>query len=99
MGNLVQDCFGSGDCKMIVDALASGHVPFQEGNQGAPAAQVRSQFRPGDAHELFRDGIGVVRDYDATTFPRSPVEIRDGPFHVQATAAGPPVLPIVPRQL
>ncbi len=88
MGNLVQDRFGSDEGKMIIDPFASGDVPFQEANQGAPAAQVRREFRPGDAHEIFRDRIGVVRDHDATTFPGNPVEIRDGPLHVQSTAVG-----------
>ena len=89
MSHLVQDRLRSNDGKMIIDALASGDVPFQEANQGAPAAQVRRQLRTSDAHQIFCDRIGVVSDHDAATFPGNPVEIRDGPFHVQATAVGP----------
>ena len=99
MGDLVEHRLGSDDRKMIIDPFPLGHVPFEEANQGAPAAQMRRQFRPGDAHEILRDRIGVVRDYDATTLPGDPVEIRDGALHVQATAVRPTVLPIVPRQL
>ena len=79
---------------------ALGELPRPgKADQGAPAAQVRRQFRPGDAHEIFRDRIGVVRDHDATTFPGNPVEIRDGPFTSRRLPSGPTVLPIVPRQL
>jgi hypothetical protein len=74
---------------MIINPLASGRVPFQEANQGAPTAQVRCQFRPGDAHEVFGDRIGVVSDHDATILPGNPVEIRDGSLHVQPAAVRP----------
>ena len=74
---------------MIIDPFAMSNSPFKEANQGAPAAQVRRQFRPGDAHEVFRDGIGVVSDHDTTTFPSNSVEIRDGSPYVQPTALWP----------
>ena len=69
--------------------LASRHIPFQKGDQRASASQVCRQLRPCYAHEIFDDYVGVVRDYDATTFPGNPVEIRDGPLHIQAAAVGP----------
>jgi hypothetical protein len=89
MGHFVQDGFGSDEGKMIIDPFASGHIPFQEPNQGTPAAQVCRQLRPGDAHKIFCDRIRVVRDHDATTFPGNPVEIRDSSLYVQPAAVRP----------
>src|SRR5215510_3723408 len=92
MGNLVEDGFGADEGEMIVDPLASGSVPFQEGHQSAATPQVRREFRPGDAHGVLGDQVGVVSDHDPPTIPGDPVEIGNGSLYIQAAAVRPDCL-------
>ena len=53
MGDFVQDSVRASHREVVVDALAFGQVPFEESDQGAATAQVRGEFRAGDAHGAF----------------------------------------------
>ena len=100
MGDLVEDYVRANGGEMVVDALTFGDVPFQEADQGAATAQVRGQFRAGDAHGVFGDGIGVVSDHNSATCPDDPVQIRESlPSRRAGCRPVLPSLPIVPRQL
>jgi hypothetical protein len=71
---------------VVVDALAFGQVPFKESDQGAATAQVRGQFRAGDSHRGFDDGIRVVSDHNFAILPGDPVQIGDRALHVEPAA-------------
>src|SRR5437764_14553730 len=73
---------------MVVDALAFGQVPFEESDQGAATAQVRGQFRAGDAHGGLHDGVRVVSNHNLAILPADPVQIGNRALHVEPAAVG-----------
>jgi hypothetical protein len=76
----------SGSSARLAIPAAPGDVPFPEADQGAMAAQVRSELRAGDAHQIFGDRVGIVGNHNPATFPRDPLQIGNGFLHVQAAA-------------
>jgi len=52
----------------------------------APRPQVRGQFRAGDAHGGFDDGIRVVSDHNFAILPGDPVQIGNRALHVEPAA-------------
>jgi hypothetical protein len=42
--DFVEDRLGTNGGEMIIDSFASGAVPFQEADEGATTAQIRSQL-------------------------------------------------------
>src|SRR5439155_26736448 len=88
MSDFVQDSVRASRREVVIDALAFGQVPFEESNQGTATAQVRGQFRAGDAHGGFYDGVRVVGDHNFAILPGDPVQVGNRALHVEPGAVG-----------
>lgn len=60
---------------MIVDALSFSDIPLQEPDEGAARPEVCGQGGTGDAHQFFRNHIGIVSNDNPAARPSDPLEI------------------------
>src|ERR1035441_3005517 len=58
--DFIEDCLGANHGEMVIDSFTLGHVPFQEADERATAAQVRAEDGAGDADRFLADRIGIV---------------------------------------
>ena len=89
MRDFIEDSFGTNRGEMVIDSFTLGNVPFEEADDGTPAAQVRAEHRACDADGLLGDRVGIIGNHHRAAGPHDPVEIRDCPFDVQPAAVRP----------
>ena len=99
MRDFFEYSLGPNNRQVVVNSLALGHVPFEETHKAASPTQVRSEFGTGDAHEVFRDDVGVVGDDDPAALPVDPVQVGDDALYIETATVGSDCFADVSRQL